>query len=162
MALKKWEQQERLRLRGVAMLQEGLSPTRIARELGVARLTVYRWKSRGQGKGAKIAPSGRKPALPLRQCRQLERILERGAVAWGFATEVWTGRRIAQVIWQRFGVRYHFKSIPALLQSLGWSWQKPQKRASERDERAVARWVRWRWPRIKKSPKTGSDNDFRG
>ena len=153
MALKMWEQQEQLRLRGVAMLREGLSPTEISRRLGVARLTVYRWKSRGRGKGAKIERSGRKPALSVRQRRQLERILERGAVAYGFPTDVWTGKRIARAIRERFGIDYHFKSIPALLHALGWSWQKPQTRAIERNERAVASWVRYKWPRIKKKPK---------
>jgi transposase len=162
MALKPWEQHEQLRLRGVAMLKEGLSPTRIARELDVARLTVYRWKSRGRGKGANIKPTGRKPELTARQCRQLERILEKGAVESGFATEVWTGKRIAQVIWDRLGVRYHFKSIPYLLHSLGWSWQKPQKEALERDNVAVRRWVRYKWPRIKKSPDSAGNNDLRG
>jgi len=162
MALKSWEQQEQLRLRGVAMLREGLSPTEISRGLDVARLTVYRWQSRGRGKGASIGRSGRKPALSARQRRQLERILERGAVAYGFVTEVWTGKRIAQVIRERFGIRYHFKSIPPLLHAWGWSWQKPQKKASERNDEAVARWVRYKWPRIKKSPEAESDVDFRG
>lgn len=162
MALKRWEQDEQLRLRGVAMMDQGLSPTEIARALGVARLTVYRWKSRGQGKGASNQRTGRKPALAGRQRRQLERILERGAVPYGFSTEVWTGKRIAQVIRERFGVDYHFKSIPYLLRLLGWSWQKPQKRALERDEQAVAHWVRYRWPRIKKSLGAGRDHDFRG
>lgn len=161
MALKKWETQEQLRLRGVAMINEGLSPTKIARELGVARLTVYRWKSRGTGKGAN-QPTGRKPALAAKQRRQLEKILERGAVNYGFTTEVWTGKRIAQVVRDRFGVDYHFKSIPYLLHLLGWSWQKPQKKALERDDSAVARWARYKWPRIKKSPDAGSDDDFRG
>jgi transposase len=159
MALKKYEQQEQTRLRGVAMLREGFSPTEISQRLGVARLTVYRWKSRGRGKGATIRHSGRKPLITLRQRRQLEKILERGAVAAGFATEVWTGRRIAQVLWQRFGVQYHFKAIPLLLRSWGWSWQKPHKQAIERDQAKVERWVRYQWPRIKKSPAAGRDAD---
>ena len=153
MALKSWEQYEQLRLRGVAMLHEGLSPTEVAAALEVGRATVYRWKSRGRGKGAPIRPSGRKLALTARRCRQLERILERGAVAYGFSTEMWTGKRIAQVIKERFGVQYHFKSIPYLLKSLGWSWQKPEGQATERDEAAIARWVWYKWPRIKKSEK---------
>jgi len=144
------------------MMDQGLSPTQIARQLGVARLTVYRWKSRGQGKGASNQPTGRKPALAAQQRRQLERILERGAIRYGFPTEVWTGKPIAQVIRERFGVVYHFKSIPYVLHLLGWSWQKPQKKALERDEQAVAHWIRYRWPRIKKSSGAGSDDDFRG
>lgn len=91
----------------------------------------------------------------------MEKILEGGAVRYGFPTEVWTGKRIAKVIRDRFGVAYHFKSIPYLLHLLGWSWQKPRKNALERDEAAVAHWVRYKWPRIK-SPDAGSDDGFRG
>jgi transposase len=75
---------------------------------------------------------------------------------------VWTGKRIAQVIRARFGIAYHFKSIPPLLRGWGWSWQKPQKKASERNDAAVAHWVRYKWPRIKKSPAAESNDDFCG
>ena len=160
MALKQYEQQEQTRLRGVAMLRAGMSPTEISRRLGVARLTVYRWQARGRGQGAHIQPSGRKPAITLRQRRELEKILERGAVAAGFPTEVWTGRRIAQVLWQRFGIQYHFKAIPLLLRAWGWSWQKPHKQALERDPARVERWVREQWPRIKKSPAAARASGF--
>lgn len=144
------------------MMKAGMNPTQIGRRLGVARLTVYRWKSRGRGKRAQIRPAGRKPEMTTRQIRALQGILERGAVAYGFATEMWTGRRIAQVIGERFGVSYHFKSIPALLHSAGWSWQKPGKRAKERDEAAVRCWVRERWPHIKKRREKGRDHCLRG
>lgn len=143
------------------MLREGFSPTEIARQFGVARTTLYRWQWRGRGKGAPIKPSGRKPALNPMQRRQLEKILEKGAVAYGFATELWTGTRIAQVIRERLGVDYHFKSIPYRLHAWGWSGQKPHKRAVERDDDAVRRWVRYTWPRIKKSPAAGGDDDLR-
>lgn len=153
--LKSWEKYEQLRLRGEAMWQQGLSAVEISRALGVARSTVYNWQSRGRGKEAVIKPSGRKPALSLSQRQQLESLLEKGAVAYGFKTEIWTGKRIAQVIRKKFGVRYHHKSIPRVLHEMGWSCQKPRKAALERDEEKIAHWKRHKWPGIKKKPETG-------
>lgn len=82
---------------------------------------------------------------------QLKALLLRGAGAAGYATELWTLRRISEVIRKRFGVRYSPVGVWALLHhGLGWSWQKPERRARERDETAIARWKRNEWPRIKK------------
>jgi hypothetical protein len=39
-----------------------------------------------------------------------------------------------------------------LLGQLGWSRQRPARRAKERDETAIARWMRVRWPQVKKTP----------
>lgn len=155
MDAKKWELQEKLRLQGIYLLRKGTTPTEIAQQLGVSRLTVYNWKARGTGKLARIRPAGRKAKLTLRQRAALERILEKGAVAYGFTTEVWTGERIVRVLQEKFGVRYHPKFIPWLLRSWGWSWQKPARQARERNERAVAEWVQREWPRIKKTPGAG-------
>jgi transposase len=59
---------------------------------------------------------------------------------------------VAQWIRRRFQVRYHVDHLCRLLRTLGWSPQKPERRARERDERAIRRWVRSSWPQIKKTP----------
>lgn len=151
MAEKRWQVQEQVRLQGMHLSKAGLSPTQVARQLGVSRMTVYNWAKRGATPSAAIQPAGRKPKLTGDQRARLERILEEGAVARGFSTEVWTGERIARVIREEFGVSYHPRFIPWLLRSWGWSWQKPARRAKERDEEAIAHWVRREWPRIKKT-----------
>jgi len=132
-----------------------MSPTEIARQLGVSRVTVYNWQARGGGRQAQIRPCGRKSKLAVSERARLERILERGAVAYGFSTEVWTGERIVRVVAERFGISYHPKFIPWLLRSWGWSWQKPVRQARERDEAAVRRWTLKRWPQVKKTPGAG-------
>jgi transposase len=76
--------------------------------------------------------------------------LLRGAFAWGFRTDLWTTPRIAEVIRRTFGVRYHPTHVGRLLADLGWSCQKPERRALERDEPAIADWKRVIWPGIKK------------
>ncbi|MGE0645380.1 MAG: winged helix-turn-helix domain-containing protein [Nitrospira sp.] len=58
-------------------------------------------------------------------------------------------QRVAQLIYQQFGVRYHPCHVWKLLTQLGWSCQKPERRAPLRDDAAIARWKRTRWPHIK-------------
>ncbi|MCZ7582638.1 MAG: winged helix-turn-helix domain-containing protein, partial [Deltaproteobacteria bacterium] len=62
-------------------------------------------------------------------------------------------QRIADLIEKRFGVSYHRDHIGRLMASLGWSHQKPDRRAKERDNAAIERWTREEWPRVKKTPK---------
>jgi transposase len=89
--------------------------------------------------------------LSAGQLEQLQALLLRGAGAAGYSTELWTLRRIGDVIRKRFGIRYSPVGVWALLRyGLRWSWQKPERRAFERDEAAVAQWKRNEWPRIKK------------
>jgi transposase len=94
---------------------------------------------------------GPKPKLSPRQRKWLVQRLMKGAKANGFATNLWTCPRIAELIEQRYGVHYHVDHIPRLMASLGWSCQKPETRAVERDEQAIQHWVANDWPRIKKS-----------
>jgi transposase len=72
-------------------------------------------------------------------------------MASGYTTELWTTQRIADLITQEFGVRYHADHVGRLMHDLGWSHQKPERRALERDEKAIERWTREEWPRVKKT-----------
>lgn len=83
----------------------------------------------------------------------MEKLLLKGAVAAGFPTNLWTCARIAQAIEEHFGVRYHIDHIGRLMRALGWSPQKPARRALERDETAIAAWVKSKWPGVKKTPR---------
>lgn len=147
---------ERRRRRGVALLAGGASVTEVARRLGCSHSSVILWRDRVQRRGldalqALPAP-GRPPKLDAKQLEKVPRLLIRGATAWGFTTELWTTQRIATVIRREFGVRLHRAHISRLLGRLGWSCQKPERRAIERDEAAIAHWKRYRWAAIKKKP----------
>ncbi|MBI4587343.1 MAG: winged helix-turn-helix domain-containing protein [Candidatus Rokubacteria bacterium] len=74
------------------------------------------------------------------------------ALGLGYRTDLWTTRRVAEVIRRHFGVRYHPNHVWRLLVGLGCSYQKPERRAQERDEAAIERWKRVRWPAVKKTP----------
>jgi transposase len=148
------EELERRRLRAIALLQQGMAPVDVARHVGVDRRSVRRWRASYDRAGpagvdAKPAP-GRPPKLDARRRSRLERVLLRGAAAAGFNTPLWTCPRVADMVRREFGVRYHVDHIGRVLRKLGWSPQKPERRARERDEVAIQRWVKGDWPRIKK------------
>jgi len=148
------EQLESRRRRAIAMIQEGTSRAEVARRLGVGSGSVTRWWQAYEAEGEEGLAAkphlGAKPKLSPRQRQWLVQRLMKGAKANGFDTDLWTCPRIAALIEQRYGVHYHVDHIPRLMVSLGWSCQKPEKRAVERDEKAIQHWVAHDWPRIKK------------
>src|SRR3972149_2861783 len=150
------EELERRRVRAIQLLLQGHQPVEVAQLVGVDRRSVRRWnrlyrEAGDDGLRAKPAP-GRPPKLDARARQRLERALLQGAKAAGFATDLWTCPRVARIIRDRFGVTYHVDHVGRLLRDLGWSPQKPQRRAVERDEAEVQRWVKQEWPRVKKKP----------
>ena len=145
------------RMIAARLLEEGRRVREVARIVGAAPSAVSGWKAtlRKKGReGLKAKPHpGRKPRLSQRQKERLVKILLKGARKAGYSTELWTCPRVAEVIEQTFGVTYHPDHVWHILRKLGWSCQKPERRARERkDEEAIQRWRREDWPRIKKSP----------
>lgn len=145
---------ETRRRRALALVKQGLSLNSVARRLGCAPSSVMRWvdRHRRHGEaGVKVRSSpGRPRLLTKRQEARLLRQLLRGPLAHGYSTDLWTTQRIAEVIERLFGVRYHRDHVGRLLARNDWSPQKPERRARERDEDAIARWTRTRWPRVKR------------
>lgn len=153
------------RLLGVKILSEGKSVREVARLIGVWPGSVQRWKEakkKGGMEALKAKPHpGRKAKLSAKQKEELKRILLKGPRAAGFPTELWTCPRVAEVIERHFGVRFHVDYVWYILRSLGWSCQKPERRARERNEEAIELWRRRRWPHIKKGSKTAPKHRFR-
>jgi transposase len=151
---------EARRFQAARMFGQGMSQVTVARELGVSRTTTHRWYHawRRKGRGALQAAgrAGRKPRLNRRQLAGVEAALLKGPAAHGFATTLWTLPRIATVIARRTGVRYHPAHVWRILQGLQWSLQRPARQARERDEAAVGRWRRQRWPQVKKTRGAGT------
>ena len=147
------EELERRRRRAIVLLEQGYPPVEVAHRVGADRRSVRRWKAAFRAGGAaaleKKPATGRPKKLDEKARSRLERILLRGAKKAGFPTELWTCPRMAKVILGRFGVEYHVDHVCRLLHRMGWSPQKPQRRAIERDEQAIKRWVKEEWPRIK-------------
>ena len=145
------------RLRAAELFAAGVHQAEVARQLGVSAQAVSvwhaRWQQRRRRGAAQSGPSGPSPRLSDAQLATVEQALLEGATANGFTGELWTLERIALVIERLTGVRYHPAWVWALLHHrLGWSVQRPRRRAAERDQDAIDRWVKERWPQIKQTP----------
>ncbi len=146
---------ERRRLRAMALLDKGVSGVVVAKAVGATPGAISQWKARYQraGPDALMAKShsGPKPKLAAKQRKRLGRMLRQGACQHGYSTELWTLKRMGELIGSHFGVAYEQSGVWRLLRAMGWSCQKPERRARERDDEAVARWRSQEWPRLKKS-----------
>lgn len=154
-APKKADWREERRRPAWELAQQEWSQRKIAKALGVSEGAVSQWfkKARHGGVEALAAhpPPGSPSRLTAEQLHQLPTILTLGAETFGFRGDVWTARRIAQVIWQLYGVRYHRDSVSRLLRHSGWSRQQPVTHATQRDDAAVLVWHTERWPALKKT-----------
>jgi transposase len=134
-----------------ALFAAGHSQAEVARQLGVARQNVSRWHAQWQAGGLQAlesrGPTGYAPRLDQEQLQLVDQALRRGARAHGFPTDHWTLTRVGSVIEQLTGVAYHPGHVWKLLRHrLHYRLQRPARRAVERDERAIARWVAEDWP----------------
>lgn len=145
---------EKRRFHAIRLWERGQNQSEIARQLRVVRQTVARWvqQYRAQGKSAlqKAGRAGRKPRLSEQQRQQLKKLLLAGPERLGYETPLWTCPRVAHLIEQQFGVRYHEGHVWKLLVRLGWSPQRPVGRARERDQEQIQRWKKKGWPALKK------------
>jgi transposase len=142
---------ERRRRHAVRLIHQGESPTAVARFLGVHRTTIYAWlRKEHQPGGLAARPrTGQPPRLSDARLARLEQLLLQGPRAHGWPNDLWTCRRIAELIRRRFGVRYHPDHVGRLLHTrLRWSCQKPRRRARERDDAEIDSWRRHQFPRI--------------
>ncbi len=145
-------QRAAVRQRAFELLGQGVDLVEVAQRVGVTERSVRRWQQEARQpkrKKSKRSP-GRPSYLSPQQVRRLEKALDQGASAHGYAEDYWTIDRIGHVIWELFGVRYESSSVWRLLQRMGWSSQKPQRQPLHRDDAAIQHWKRYVWPRIKK------------
>ena len=157
MAVRNFEALERRRMRAVRLFEQGEAQAAVARRLGVSRTTAMRWSQALEAQGREglraAGRAGRRPRLTTAQLEQVEQALLEGPLAFGYATDLWTLPRVAEVIRRVTGVRYHPGHVWRVLRGLGWSRQKPTTRARERDEEAIQRWVKTTWPAVRRTPR---------
>ncbi len=145
---------EKRRLKAAKLFAKGVGPTEVARRLGVSLSAANHWKGRWARGGEEALRSqgsrGRPSRLSEEQLARLHQELLRGPRAHGYDTELWTCPRVGVVIRRLFGVTYADSHVWKLLRKMGWTRQKPARRAKERDEERIANWVAQDWPRIKR------------
>jgi transposase len=148
---------ERRRMQAADLFERDVIPAEIARRVGVSHQIVSDWRKTWRQGGREALRSagraGRKPKLSDEQLAAVETALMSGAEANGYANELWTLARVAEVIARVTGVAYHPGHVWYVLRDqLNWTWQRPARRAVERNDAAVEQWVRKRWPQLKKGP----------
>lgn len=148
------------RERAIALLQSGKTYQSIAATLNSSISSIVRWAQAHRKGGMKaLQPKtspGRPPLLTLPQKHRLLRLLVKGSLSEGYTTDLWTLPRISKLIAKYFGTRYHPGHAWRIMRGLGWTCQKPERRALQRDESTIEHWKKYDWPRIKKTSKTWS------
>ena len=143
------------RARALALLKEGKKPSEIARIMDVTTRSIRYWKVAASQLTGKHRPRsravGRPRGLSDKQVARLRAKLLKGAFAQGYADDYWTLDRIAHLIWDLFCVRYTPSGAWHILDRMDWSCQKVRRVAIKRDDKAIAHWIRYQWPQIKKA-----------
>jgi transposase len=144
------------RLCAAKLFRAGWYPAGVAQRLGVTRQAASQWFTRWKAHGESGLQGAERPGPPSKlspkQLEEVDALLLQGPQAHGYTTAMWTLRRIAKVVRKRFRVKLHPGHVWRLLGKLGWSCQRPERRARERNDKAIRRWLRCEWPRIKKMP----------
>jgi transposase len=149
------------RVRAARLLLQGKAPAEVAVKVGAPRQTVYRWLDVLNESGIEalreMSKGGRPAQLDNVQHERLRQILLAGPQAAGFGTDLWTLKRVRETIKRQFGVQYSEVHVWRLLGKLGFSSQKPEKQAKERNEAAIEGWKKRTWPALKKSRASKTD-----
>ena len=155
-ARSKLDEAAKRRVRAARLLQAGHKPAKVAKIVGAPRQTVYRWKGVLEAEGIDalrdMSKGGRPAFLGAEELVRLQIALMEGPTAHGFGTPLWTIKRVRVFIERQFGVRYSDVHVWRLLGQMGFSSQKPERRALERDETAIEDWKKRVWPGLKKKP----------
>jgi transposase len=145
---------EKRRLAALKLIRQGYNQSEVARRVKVCSQTVSRWERAVAAEGEKVlSAAGRAGRKPLLDDQQRERLIARlleGPERLGYETPLWTCNRVAHLIQEEFGIRYHSGHVWKLLRQLNWSPQRPAGRALERNEGAIEQWKSKTWPSIKK------------
>lgn len=143
------------REQALKLLREGRTAKEVAARMKVTVRSVYRWQQeQKQPKPKSERPPGRSGYLTKDQIKKLEQELLKGAYAHGYNEGYWTLDRVGRVIWELYKARYTPSGVWRLLDGIGWSCQKVQRLAIQRDDETIQNWNRWVWPKIKKSGET--------
>lgn len=145
-----------VRNKAAVLFAQNIPNAEIGRHLGVSRQTISGWRQDWRKHGSNgliIGTPGQKPRLTDEQWKQITEALLAGPEANGYDTQLWTLERIADLIKKITGVSYNSNYVWELLQRQGWSCQKPERRAKERNEEAIEAWKTEKWTQVKKGHK---------
>ena len=136
------------------LFQQGKTQAEVARQCGVSREAARKWYDTWERSGgqalATVKKPGPEPQMTEEKKKRVETALLQGPRSFGYATDLWTLKRIAAGMKKVSHIQYHHRHVWRVLLSWGWSCQKPDARARERNELAIKYWKQVTWPRIQK------------
>lgn len=139
------------------MLEKGMRQEEIADIVGFSQGTISLWRKAYLTGGSDAIQTRKIPGRPRklsdRDLRKLMFLLAKGPEAFGYSNNLWTLKRIARVIKEEYNVSYHPGHVWKLLRRIGFTHQRPEKRARERDEKKVTQWIEEEWPKLRKKAK---------
>jgi len=142
------------RFRAWELKEKSWKQQTIAEALGVTKGAVSQWLKKAKTGGVETLRYRKRTGAPSRltpsEKSELLELLSKGTESYGFRGEIWTCERVAEVIHRHYGVTYHPSHVSRIIRSLGWSLQKPKRRASQRDEEEIREWLEEKCPEIRK------------
>ncbi len=146
---------EGCRFRALELFKSGWTQTAIALVLGLSQSGVSRILKKAQDQGPDSLHTqkhtGRPPTLTPVQLEALRALLKEGATAHGFLGNVWNSPRVQTLLARKFGIHLCDRQVRRILRQIGWTRQKPERKAVQRDEEAIHYWLKHRWPYLKRN-----------
>ncbi|WP_405182122.1 IS630 family transposase [Nocardia sp. NBC_01377] len=149
-------QQEALRMRVMGAMRDGMTASEAQRVFGVSEGSIRNWRNRlaaggveglesgrpgrRAGDGAKLTPS-QAEALVEALIVFVPEQLELGGL-------LWTLRKVAELARRLFGVSFTEQGMGKVLRRMGFTFQRPDRRAIEANPEAMAEWVRRTYPAL--------------
>jgi transposase len=144
------EELEARRRKAGRLFTQGKTAYFIERKFGVSSTTAREWKCRWREGILEARSEGRASKLSPTQRKTLSALIVKGPLTSGYATDLWTLSRLTEVVRKQYAVSYRPRSLWHLMHALGFSCQKPARKAKERNEKAIAGWAKEEWPALLK------------
>ena len=146
--------QESIRLQAGDLIERGFSNEEIMEFLEVSLSSVQRWRRKVNESGirslSRQAGSGKPSSLTPEQLEELKTIITQGARSFGYLTDRWTSRIVADLIRKKWNVDYCHSNVRRILNELGFSYHKPSVKSTKHSQEIVDHWRKHDWNRIKK------------
>lgn len=148
------KEMEKRRLKAAKMFEKGKTQAEVARRFKVTPTAASQWHEAWKEGGAEALKSKGHPGflseMTEENRQKLKKILLSGPVKYGYLTELWTLSRVAEVIKKEFRITFSEVWVWHIIRDLGFTPQKPQVKAKQRNEKAISEWKAKALPGLKK------------
>lgn len=145
---------EHYRFQAIDLRKNGWKINKIAEAFGVRREAVSRWMSKASKYGKNSLKStkakGKEPKLNKEEQIKIVSLMIKPATEYGFENPLWTCKKIQRLMKDQTGRSLSISNVWEFAKRWNLSPQIPNKKAKERNESAIKRWVKEEWPKIEK------------